>query len=108
MRQVMATITIDGREYPCRETMLAWLMFKERTGREVTELDMKSPTELCIYLWACVSAACRADKVDFGLTLDDFAAVMTPQALYQWAAATLLPATESDEPQDGGGDDKKK
>lgn len=107
MRQVTACITIDGCEYPCRETMLAWLMFKERTGREVTELDMKSPTELCIYLWACVSAACRADKIDFGMTLDDFAAVVTPQALYQWAAATLLPA-DGVEPQTDGEGDKKK
>ena len=48
-------IKINGEAYPCRPTMGAMLRFKEQTGKEITELDTNSFTDLCTYLWRCMN-----------------------------------------------------
>lgn len=80
-------VIINGVAYPCRPTMGAMLRFKHETGKEVTEVDDKSLSELCTYLYCCVVSACAADKVDFDLSLMDFADAITPDDLNAWAAS---------------------
>lgn len=70
MREI--TIEIDGNGYPARETMGAMLRFKRATGREATEMDGKSITDMATYMWCCVASACKHDGVEFGYGLDDF------------------------------------
>ena len=95
-------ITIDGKAYPCRQTMGAMLRFKRETGREVTEMEMSSFSDLCTFLWCCVVSACKADGVEFGMSLLDFADSISPDDMNGWAA-TLNDGGEAE----GDGDEKK-
>lgn len=79
-----ATVTINGTSYPCRPTMGAMLRFKKETGKEVTELESNSFSELCTYLYCCVASACSADKIPFGMSLIDFADALTPDDMSVW------------------------
>lgn len=91
-------ITINGKAYPCGMTMGAMLRFKRETGKELSEMDATSLSELCVFLWCCVASACRREKVEFAYTLDDFADNLDPEALAEWSKSVAEPnATEADE-----------
>lgn len=80
-------ITINGVAYPCRQTMGAMLRFKQETGKEATEINPGSFSDLCTYLWCCVKSASKADGIDFNLSLMDFADNVTPEEATEWAEA---------------------
>lgn len=80
-------IIINGKAHPCRPTMGAMLRFKQETGKEVTQIDPESFTDLCTYLWCCLVSACKKDGVDFNLSLMDFADCIGPEDMQQWAEA---------------------
>ena len=63
------------------------LRFKQETGKEVTEIDPGSFTDLCTYLWCCVKSASKAEGKDFNLSLIDFADNVTPDDATAWAEA---------------------
>lgn len=90
-------IVINGKAYPCSPTAGAMLRFKEQTGREVTEIDPSSFTDLLTYLWCCVVAASKREGIDFGMSLMDFADNLTPEDMTEW----------SDMISEGGADDVK-
>ncbi|MDE6860937.1 MAG: hypothetical protein K2J65_11060 [Duncaniella sp.] len=94
-------LTINGVSYPCAPTMGAMLRFKKETGKEVTEIDTSSFTELCTYLWCCVASASKREGKDFNLTLMDFADNVTPEDMEKWGQ-TLV------QNQGGEAADKKK
>lgn len=79
-------IIIDSVAYPCRPTMGAMLRFKKETGKEVTEIDSTSITELCTYLYCCVASAAHADKKAFTLSLMEFADALDPEDMNAWVA----------------------
>lgn len=83
----MVKVTINGVDFPCRPTMGAMLRFKKETGKEVTEIENNSFSDLCTYLYCCVASACAADKVKFNYTLLDFADALSSDDMSQWAAA---------------------
>lgn len=89
-------VTINGKAYPCRQTMGAMLRFKHETGKEVTEIG-SSLSDLCVFLWCCVSSACKADGTEFGMSLMDFADSISADDMAAWA----------DTPNDGGGEDEE-
>lgn len=59
------TITIHDVQYPARMTMGAMMEFKDRTGKEVTELQGADITLAVTLLFCCVASSCRADNVSF-------------------------------------------
>lgn len=79
-------VTINNVAYPCRSTMGAMLRFKKETGKEVTEIDTASFTELCTYLYCCVASASAADGVVFTMSLMEFADALSPADMTAWAA----------------------
>ena len=79
-------VTINGVTYPCRPTMGAMLRFKQETGKEITEITDKSFTDLCTYLYCCVASASAADKVDFSMSLLEFADALNPEDMQAWTA----------------------
>ncbi len=93
------TIQLDGKEYPIRQTNGAALLFKEQTGKEITEISQEALTEWFTYLWCCVKSACRAEGVEFGYSLMDFADRTSPGMIAQWAAQIGADVTEAE---DGG------
>ena len=80
-----AKVTINGVDYPCRPTMGAMLRFKKETGKEVTELQDGSLSDLCAYLYCCVASASAADKIPFTMSLMDFADALSPDDMTDWA-----------------------
>lgn len=79
-------ITINGTAYPCSPTMGAMLRFKQETGREITEIDPTSFTDLCTYLWCCVASAAKREGKPFDLSLMEFADSLTPEDMTEWNA----------------------
>lgn len=80
-------ITIDGTTYPCTPTMGAMLRFKQETGREITEIDSGSFTDLCTYLWCCIKSAAKREGKPFDMSLMDFADAIAPDDMEAWGAA---------------------
>ena len=89
-------IKIGKEVFPCRQTMGAMLRFKQETGREVTEIDATSFTDICTFLWCCIVSASKADGKKFKLSLMDFADSVSPEDMNEWAAALQGEATEED------------
>ena len=94
-------ITINGTAYPCSPTMGAMLRFKQETGREITEIDASSFSDLCTYLWCCVKAGAKREGKEFDLSLMDFADSLTPDDMAEWNAA-ITEAVPADEDDDSG------
>lgn len=69
----MKAIEINGNQYPCRVTMGAMLRFKRETGKDVTQMNTSDVAELVTLLWCCIVSASKADGVEFGMELLDFA-----------------------------------
>lgn len=80
-------VEIDGRKYPCYQTMGALLDFKRETGREATEIKSDALSDMVTLIWCCVRSASRREGVEFGLTLEGFADRMTLEDVMAWAAA---------------------
>lgn len=80
-------ITINGEAYPCSPTMGAMLRFKQETGREITEIDPTSFTDLCTYLYCCIVSAAKREGKDFNLSLIEFADNITPEDMTAWNEA---------------------
>lgn len=77
----MKRIFINGKEYPCRITMGAMLRFKRETGKDASELKETDVAELVTFLWCCIASASKADDVEFGMSLMDFADKLEPETL---------------------------
>lgn len=68
-----AKIKIQGKEYPCRQTMGALLRYKRETGQDISKLEGSDVSGMVVFLWCCVVSACKADGVEFNLSLEEFA-----------------------------------
>lgn len=77
-------IEINGKAYPCSPTMGAMLRFKRETGREITEIEPNSFSDLCTYLWCCVKSASKREGIDFDMSLMDFADNIAPDDMAAW------------------------
>lgn len=71
--KVKNTLTVAGKEYPCRVTMGAMVRFKRETGRDVSTLTQADISDLVLFMWCCVVSACKADGIEFGMSFEDFA-----------------------------------
>ena len=80
-------INVNGTAYPCSPTMGAMLRFKQETGREITEIEPDSFTDLCTYLWCCVMSASKREGKTFDMPLMDFADSLTPEDMAEWNKA---------------------
>lgn len=98
-------ITINGTAYPCSPTMGAMLRFKQETGREITEIDPTSFTDLCTYLWCCVASAAKREGKPFDMPLMEFADNLTPEDMAEWNTAIVADAEAGD---DAPGEKKRK
>ena len=84
--------------------MGAMLRFKQETGREITEIDPTSFSDLCTYLWCCVVSAAKREGKQFDMSLMDFADNLTTEDMTQWSEAIK----GEDEPDDGATGEKKR
>lgn len=79
------TITLStGETYPFEFTMGAMLLFKKETGKEATEADFSSLSELLTILWGGVVAATEATGGNCPYTLQQFANRIDNQTLVKW------------------------
>lgn len=85
-------ININGTAYPCSPTMGAMLRFKRETGREITEIDPTSFSDLCTYLWCCVASGAKREGKAFDMSLMEFADSLTPEEMSEWNKAITAEA----------------
>lgn len=74
-------IVIDGREYPCRVTMGALMRYNDVTGKEASEIASHDVRSLVTFIWCCTVSACRHDRIEFEMSLEDFADSLSPDQL---------------------------
>ncbi len=85
--------------------MGAMLRFRQETGREITEINPSSFSDLCTYLWCCVASAAKREGLQFDMSLMDFADGLTPEDMTQWSEAIK---DEADPEADTSGEKKRK
>ena len=97
-------VIINGVAYPCSPTMGAMLRFKQETGREITEMDPKSFTDLCTYLWCCVVSASKREGRAFDLSLIclfDFTDNISPDEMNRGGEAVSTERQEGEADNEG-------
>ena len=77
--------------------MGAMLRFKQETGKEITEIDPSSFSELCTYLWCCVASAAKREGKAFNLSLMDFADAVMPEDMTAWGDSIMSDGKSSEE-----------
>lgn len=82
----MKKIKIDGKQYPCRITMGAMLRFKRETGRDVSSMSSDDVSDMIVFMWACTASACAHDKVEFDMTIEQFADSLEPDSVQAFYA----------------------
>ena len=87
--------------------MGAMLRFKRETGREITEIEQGSFTDISTYLWCCIVSACKHDGIEFDMELMDFADSISPDDMEEWNNA-IQAETQSDAPTDEAAEGEKK
>lgn len=88
-------VQVGGKSYPCRPTMGAMLRFKKETGKEITEIAESDISDYLVYLYCCVVSACSADKVEFNMSLLEFADSVDPEAMQEWVSQMLQQPTDT-------------
>ena len=81
----MNKIQINGVEYPCEMTMGAPLRFKRETGKDWSLVSDTS--DVVTLLWCCVVSACNAHKIEFSMSLLDFADQLPLETLEVFASS---------------------
>lgn len=61
-----------------RTTMGSMLRFKRLTGKDVSDID-GSVDDVMAFVFCAIESTCAADKVEFNLTLDEFADSLSPE-----------------------------
>ena len=77
-------VTVNGKGYPCRQTLGAALRFKQITGKEVSDIG-GSIADAAQYMYCCVQSACRADGIEFPLTAEEFLDTQTTEDFVRWS-----------------------
>lgn len=78
-------IIVNGTEYGCHPTMGAMLRFKKETGKEITEIDPKSFTDLFTYLYCCAMSCAKVEGKDFPFESPiDFGDYITQEQAMAW------------------------
>lgn len=75
----------DGKTYPCRVTLGAMRRFKQETGKDSDNID--GIEDLAVFIWCCCISACKADGVEFGVSLDDFCDLVDVSTLSEFTEA---------------------
>lgn len=61
----MDKISILGKEYPCRLTMGALKRFKDRTGKELSDIASGEIMLMGLLAYCCTESACSVEGVTF-------------------------------------------
>lgn len=64
--------------------MGAMLRFKRETGHDVSEMKADDVADMVAFLWCCIVSASKADGVEFGIGLMDFADMIGPDSIREF------------------------
>ena len=90
---IIKSLSVGGKEYPCRLTMGAMMRYEEVTGRKFADFDPTRAADLCALVWACAKSGCARERVEFPLGFQDFCDAVEPDEI-----AAAMAAVESDTP----------
>ena len=93
MKKIM--IEVGGKVYPCRLTMGAMLLFKQNTGKDVSQIDLNNVEEALWLMWCCVVSQCRAEGIEFEIDFQLFCDLLSPEDVARWNQA-IAENTESE------------
>lgn len=97
----------NGENYPAELSIGAMLLFRKETGKEASQADMNSVTDMVTLLWAGVASASEAAGKEFPYTVQQFANRLTSEALAEWTRA-IVEDRDAEEAGMAAGDGSKK
>ena len=100
MKKHFITLT-TGESFPVEISLGAMLIFREETGREATDADMGSLSDLIKLLWAGAAAASESAGIAMNYTPQQFANRLTPEELKNWKKAYVESQTNEENPENG-------
>ena len=81
---------IQGKRIPVRMTMGALLSFKEKTGKDVSELTSLDTTGMLVLILCCIESVCRADGIELeGVDMTHLADYITSEEMSAMAKDLL-------------------
>ena len=80
-------IEVGGKQWPCRLTMGAMLLFKRNMQKDASQINGDDMEELLMFMWCCIVSASRADGLEFDLPFDLFCDMVTPADMARWSEA---------------------
>lgn len=86
-------IKVNGRSLPAYETLGAAIRFKDETGRDLSRIDLTSISDIAVLLWARVAGACARERIEFSMTVREFADAVDMKSLAEWSEALQKEAT---------------
>lgn len=98
MKKTRITIQLDGKDYPCYETMGGNVLFEEATGANMLKgvnFDTINARELCTFFWARCKGACKREKIEFPYDLEAFIDAVEEGDLLAAINAMVSPLAEA-------------
>lgn len=80
-------IRINGIEYPIRVTLGAQLLFKQETGRELSDMD--GTEDFARYIFLCCKSASIADGITFAIPFEEFVNHFDQGMIDEWTEMQL-------------------
>jgi hypothetical protein len=81
----MKKVTLDGKDYPCYQTMGAMRRFRKATGQEISDVNVTEVSKMVDYMYYCTVSACAVEKVEFPYSDEEFADRITVETMQQWS-----------------------
>ena len=79
--------------------MGAMLRFKRAIGHDVSKLDSGKIEELLTFVHCCIASACNVDRIEFGLTVEEMADNIEPDALNAFYDGISSPVAGETDPE---------
>lgn len=70
--------------------------FKKLTGRDPKDMEGDSAVDMSTFIYCCVKSACRKDKVQMDMSLDDFLDSVDIDTINEWSASLSSAQTDTD------------
>lgn len=95
-------IEIEGKTLPLRATMGAMKEFKKLTGKDPKDMEVDSAVDMSTFIYCCVKSACRKDKVNFDMSLDDFLDSVDVDTINEWSTSLSAAQPSADDSKSAG------
>lgn len=94
-------LPVNGKNYPCIDTLGAYVRFEGLAQKKVDEIDLLSIEDLSKWIWCCMAAGCNREKIPFEYSFDEFKDNVSTDILVMWKEAMSKEPADNKPSKDG-------